>query len=98
MHVQNLVWIVIEDSDTKSKLVRKVLERCKVRTVHLNVETPSLYKKPPWYPRGVAQRNAGLSWIRQHYSSSNCSGVVYFSDDDNKYDLRLFEEVLCFCV
>ena len=56
--------------------------------------------------RGFEQRNLGLSWIRaqcgvgtqslltEHVlKSEECNGVVYFADDDNKYDLRLFEQV-----
>lgn len=46
---------------------------------------------PNWLkPRGVHQRNAGLNWIRKQPSNT---GVVYFADDDNTYDLQLFEEV-----
>lgn len=40
-------------------------------------------------PRGVANRMGGLDWVKKHASS----GVVYFADDDNTYDIRLFEEV-----
>ena len=44
--------------------------------------------------RGVDQRNAGLEWLRNNcHRLFNCSGVVYFGDDDNKYDLRVFKEV-----
>ncbi|KAL5493570.1 hypothetical protein EMCRGX_G014774 [Ephydatia muelleri] len=43
--------------------------------------------------RGVAQRNLGLGWIRRHCLTRPCRGVVYFGDDDNKYDLRLFVEM-----
>lgn len=46
--------------------------------------------------RGVEQRNAGLQWARNYCKKncgSNCSGVIYFMDDDNKYDLRLFQQV-----
>ena len=93
MHVRKLVWIVVEDSDTRTYLVAKLLARCKVSSVHLNVVTPDYYKHDKWKPRGVLQRNAGLSWIRDHHSIDNCSGVVYFGDDDNSYDLRVFEEV-----
>ena len=98
MHVPKLVWIVIEDSHEKTQLVMNLLARCKVQSVHLNVRTPREYQLKPGQkrykkPRGVAQRNAGLHWLRSHYTLSNCSGVVYFADDDNKYDLRLFEEV-----
>ena len=50
--------------------------------------------------RGVGQRNTALAWIHKHCESTEnkpecVKGVVYFMDDDNKYDLRLFEEVSC---
>ena len=68
-----------------------------VKTVHLVVPTSEKYipavekGRPSWsIPRGVEQRNAGLNWLRKHF---NCNGVFYFGDDDNKYDLRLFDEV-----
>lgn len=40
-------------------------------------------------PRGVANRNAALDWIREHATD----GVFYFADDDNTYDIRIFEQV-----
>lgn len=39
------------------------------------------------------QRNAGLKWLRKNSSNANRNGVVYFADDDNAYDLKLFEEI-----
>ena len=89
MHVPNVVWIVIEDAPKPTQLVTNLLQRCKVNTVHLNATT----RKKKSSVRGVEQRNAGLTWLRDHYSAENCSGAVYFGDDDNKYDLRLFDEV-----
>ena len=65
-----------------------------VRSVHLNARTSSVYKV--LRSRGVEQRNTGLAWIREHCKtpSQECQrGVLYFMDDDNKYDLRLFDEV-----
>ena len=41
-------------------------------------------------PRGVAGRNAALRWIVENAEDE---GVIYFADDDNAYDLRLFQEV-----
>lgn len=41
-------------------------------------------------PRGKAQRNKALDWIR---SNANIDGVVLFADDDNTYDPQLFKEV-----
>lgn len=95
-HVPNIHWIVVEDSTTKTGLVTKFLASCKVPYTHLNAATPQDYKlkekDPNWLkPRGVLQRNAGLEWIRKQ---PGVSGVLYFADDDNTYDLRLFEEVV----
>ena len=96
MHVPNLIWIVVEDSDRKTELVTYLLTKCEsVVIVHMNIRvpTPPPKGKKGTPARGVAQRNAGLSWIRKHCSASVCRGVVYCMDDDNKYDLQLFEEV-----
>ncbi|PAV61636.1 hypothetical protein WR25_00664 [Diploscapter pachys] len=96
-HVPNLHWIVIEDSEEISNSVEEILHRSKVKYTHLNTLTnPQMKMKfsdPNWYlPRGVEQRNAALEWIRRQLSGAS-SGVVYFGDDDNTYDLRLFEEI-----
>ena len=97
MSVPKAVWIIIEDSSKPTDLVTRLIQRCKVEIVHLVVPTSSIYKQKgkPWQnlPRGVEQRNAGLNWLREHYSSDDCNGAFYFADDDNKYDLRLFEDV-----
>ena len=41
-------------------------------------------------PRGVAARNAAMRWI---VDNAEAAGVMYFADDDNAYDLRIFQEV-----
>uniref|UniRef100_A0A8R1HI48 Galactosylgalactosylxylosylprotein 3-beta-glucuronosyltransferase n=1 Tax=Caenorhabditis japonica TaxID=281687 RepID=A0A8R1HI48_CAEJA len=51
------------------------------------------YTDPNWtLPRGVDQRNAALLWLRNQLSTAT-RGVVYFGDDDNTYDLRVFGEM-----
>ena len=100
MNVPNVVWIIIEDAPKPTKLVTNLLQRCRVKTVHLIAHTSAAYRVKKGRgrgskPRGLEQRNAGLTWLRKHYNAENCNGVVYFGDDDNKYDLRLFDEV-CF--
>ena len=68
-----------------------------VRTIHLNAKTVPNQGSS----RGVAQRNAALAWIHKHCESTEnkppecVEGVVYFMDDDNQYDYRLFKEVSC---
>ena len=97
MNVPNVVWIIIEDAPKPTQLVTNLLQRCKVETVHLNAPTSAIIYKGAnrkSNARGVDQRNAGLTWLREHYSVENCSGVV-FSETMiiAKYDLRLFDEV-----
>uniref|UniRef100_W6NL70 Galactosylgalactosylxylosylprotein 3-beta-glucuronosyltransferase n=1 Tax=Haemonchus contortus TaxID=6289 RepID=W6NL70_HAECO len=96
-HVPNLYWIVVEDSDTISESVYEVIKRSRLPHTHLSIKTPDnkkmKYTDPSWYlPRGVLQRNAALAWIRTQMSDVK-TGAVYFGDDDNTYDLRLFDEI-----
>lgn len=62
---------------------------------HLVSPMPSYFKKYRWKPKGVSGRRAALSWLKHHLlnSPSDGSGVVYFGDDDNSFDLQLFPEL-----
>lgn len=98
--VENLHWIVVEDSPRKTKLVRNFLDDSALKFTHLNIRTPSLLRKHKgearrFKPRGVYQRNIGINWIRENVDSEKTQGVVYFADDDNTYDRRIFDEVSC---
>ena len=53
---------------------------------------PVKYRKMKVKPRGVSNRNRGLEWIRKNASD----GVMYFADDDNTYNLQIFEQVSFF--
>ncbi|CAD6222430.1 GSCOCG00000967001-RA-CDS [Cotesia congregata] len=97
LQVPNFHWIVVEDSATRTNLVTNFLWESGLNYQHLNVITPSNYKlginDPHWKkPRGVAQRNAALNWLRNNYNTST-NGVVYFADDDNTYSIKLFKEM-----
>lgn len=50
---------------------------------------PEKFKKSNTKPRGVSNRNRGLKWIRDNA----VEGVLFFGDDDNTYDISIFEEV-----
>lgn len=50
---------------------------------------PDRFKKRVVKPRGVSNRNRGLAWIRKNASD----GVFYFADDDNTYDLEIFDQM-----
>ena len=61
-----------------------------VQTI-ITAEMPKKYRKQKGpKPRGVAGRNEAMRWIVENVEGD---GVMYFADDDNTYDLRLFEEV-----
>ena len=72
MHIPMLHWIIVEDSDEKTKLVQRVLSgeySCKIpRTTHLNFRTSKKLqlgkKEASWRKsRGAEQRNHGLDWL-----------------------------------
>ncbi|XP_046372360.1 galactosylgalactosylxylosylprotein 3-beta-glucuronosyltransferase 2-like [Haliotis rufescens] len=50
-------------------------------------------KKSRKSAKGVEQRNLGISWLRKNVDLETQPGVVYFADDDNTYDLRIFAEM-----
>jgi len=101
--VPNFHWVVVEDARTKSELVSRFLARCGVPYTHLNAQTPpenkmsdaELEKKNWKKPRGVIQRNEGLDWLRENarLKGGTVDGVIYFADDDNTYDIRVFEDM-----
>lgn len=99
LHVVNLHWILVEDSQRRTSLVSHLLHNTGLNYTHLNVETPRNYKvrgdtRDPRIPRGTIQRNLALRWLRETFSVNNSQpGVVYFADDDNTYSLELFEEM-----
>lgn len=101
--VPNLHWILVEDSKWPSELVKRFVFRLKNKfnfhsITHLYEPTPKKFKlkpgEPSWkYPKGVWQRNKALDWIRDNLADLDLSGAIYFADDDNTYDLELFDEI-----
>ncbi len=92
--VPNMLWIVIEDSENKTTRLTVFLNTFKINHVQLNSLTP-LYNSSGVKDkriRGVVQRNCALRWLRDNRNFLK-PGVIYFADDDNRYDLRVFEEV-----
>ncbi|XP_071872465.1 glucuronyltransferase P [Bombus fervidus] len=90
MLVKNIYWLVIEDATVATKQVTRLLERTGLKFEHLTAPMPEKYKqKKGAKPRGVSNRNRGLQWIRANATN----GVFYFADDDNTYDIALFDEI-----
>lgn len=102
MNVENIVWIIVENTFKKTALVSDLLTSCKVNSVHLLSTKYSMLTNGTdilsgryGLQRGAKEKNVGLEWIRKWCQKpENCSGLVYFLDDESKYDLRLFEEVM----
>jgi hypothetical protein len=105
--VPNLTWIVVEDAVSVTSRLRTIMSKFPtISTVimagiahyipHNSADNILPAAMPAKYraskgakPRGVANRNLGLKWVIMNVDD----GVVYFADDDNTYDIRLFEEV-----
>lgn len=99
MLTPNLHWILVEDSEIQTDLVKSLLVQANLikRSTVLNVKTPEQFKlkgkDPNWKkPRGAEQRNLALEWIREN-ADPNKRSMVFFMDDDNTYSLELFDEI-----
>ncbi|XP_001353933.3 galactosylgalactosylxylosylprotein 3-beta-glucuronosyltransferase P isoform X1 [Drosophila pseudoobscura] len=89
-HVANLLWLVIEDANKTNPLVAHTLDRIGVPYEYMVAPMPEKYKQTKKAkPRGVSNRNRGLEYLRQHATE----GVLYFADDDNTYDISIFEQM-----
>jgi len=88
---KNIHWIIAEDSSFCSPMVSDLLKRLDIPYTHLVSPQPLMYKKAKlrYSPRGVSSRRAGLHWVLENTQT----GVVYFGDDDNTYDIRLFQQI-----
>lgn len=88
-HVRNLFWLIVEDADSRTESVTRLLRQIDVPFIHLTAPMPAKYRKLKVKPRGVSNRNRGLQWIRANATE----GVLYFADDDNTYNLEIFEQM-----
>uniref|UniRef100_A0AC35TXJ5 Galactosylgalactosylxylosylprotein 3-beta-glucuronosyltransferase n=1 Tax=Rhabditophanes sp. KR3021 TaxID=114890 RepID=A0AC35TXJ5_9BILA len=91
-HFPNLHWLVVEDGNVTSKLVESLLQRTALPYTYLLHQTKTGYPKRGWY-----QRDMALTYLRENYqqiSKGYSHSVVYFGDDDNSYDLRLFSDYI----
>ncbi|XP_026500730.2 galactosylgalactosylxylosylprotein 3-beta-glucuronosyltransferase S-like [Vanessa tameamea] len=88
MHVPRIHWIVADDQPLCSDQVSSVLRRTGLPYTHISSPKPFIYKSTN-FPRGVANRRVALNWLQENVAE----GVLYFGDDDNTVDLRLFDEL-----
>uniref|UniRef100_A0A0G4HWW3 Galactosylgalactosylxylosylprotein 3-beta-glucuronosyltransferase n=1 Tax=Chromera velia CCMP2878 TaxID=1169474 RepID=A0A0G4HWW3_9ALVE len=98
-HVPNLYVVVVEDRETVSEKMKTTLEDSMMPegswALAAAPTTPGLAVK------GSEQRNKGLDVMAKLIASEQDeqtrkdmeNGVVFFADDDNAYDPRLFDEI-----
>lgn len=69
----------------------KIYSHLGIPYTHIASPMPDYYRtmKGISLPRGVANRRAALNWLR---TNNRRTGVLYFGDDDNTFDLRLFSD------
>ncbi|KAI1720159.1 glycosyltransferase family 43 domain-containing protein [Ditylenchus destructor] len=89
MHIKGIHWVVIEDGNHTVPAVERILQRSKIPYTYFYTTT-----MPGFPKRGWTHRNMGLEYIRKHYRDYNRNAVVYFADDDNSYDIRLFDKYI----
>uniref|UniRef100_A0A1I7YZG9 Galactosylgalactosylxylosylprotein 3-beta-glucuronosyltransferase n=1 Tax=Steinernema glaseri TaxID=37863 RepID=A0A1I7YZG9_9BILA len=91
--VENIYWILVEDGNSKVPAVERLLNRTGIPHAYLAQKTKPGYPKRGWY-----QRDSALEFLRGNYSNevvgNNKHSVVYFGDDDNSYDVRLFNNFI----
>lgn len=82
-------WVVIEDSEEKSVRIKRLLARSGLMHTHLAIVSPERNPKI-WDTKGARQRSYALQHIRHRYADQP-DALIYFADDDNIYDVRLFD-------
>ncbi|XP_064556909.1 galactosylgalactosylxylosylprotein 3-beta-glucuronosyltransferase S isoform X2 [Drosophila montana] len=90
LHVPRLYWLVANDQERCDTFLDTLLSGFGIPYAHMASPMPSEFRKSKPAPRGVANRRAALQWLHQQNITN---GVLYFGDDDNTYDLRLFSEI-----
>ncbi|CAG2231439.1 B3GAT3 [Mytilus edulis] len=87
-NVRRLHWIVVEDWTFTNHNVHDLLHTSNISFTYIAQAT----RETSNASKGNDQKNSALEWINKNHRFGE-PAVVYFADDDNTYDLRLFEEM-----
>ena len=98
-------WVIVEDAPSTSDWVRQLAERTlpgqhtllhcqrnETKDGQPYTEQRDRLGLPTTHPgsEGAIQRNCALDWIIENEVKE---GVIYFANEDNSYDRKLFDEV-----
>ncbi|XP_037803728.1 galactosylgalactosylxylosylprotein 3-beta-glucuronosyltransferase S-like [Penaeus monodon] len=89
MLVPDVHWIVAEDTRVDNKRLMEYLQFTGIPFTYLKTPTPRKFLKMDTLPVGASSCRAAIAWIRKNAKT----GVVYFADEGNIYDYKLFEEI-----
>jgi len=80
-NIQNLIWILCEDADGIDNEINEMLSKSGITYKYLSFG--------PTKDKGNEQRNFCYEYI----VNNNINGIIYNADDDNEYDIKLFDEI-----
>ncbi|XP_077524740.1 galactosylgalactosylxylosylprotein 3-beta-glucuronosyltransferase S-like [Amblyomma americanum] len=89
MLATGVFWVLVEDATKPTESVSRLLRDCGLPHVHLLGPCPPQLRVRN-KGRGVSARRTALAWLQ---ANATLPGVLYFADDDNSYDHRLFDEI-----
>uniref|UniRef100_A0A915BWC4 Galactosylgalactosylxylosylprotein 3-beta-glucuronosyltransferase n=2 Tax=Parascaris univalens TaxID=6257 RepID=A0A915BWC4_PARUN len=89
MHISKLAWLVIEDGKQISDAVYRILQRSNLTYCYFAVE-----RNRNFPARGWTARQFALRFVLQYFANFSNRAVVYFADDDNTYDVRIFDKFI----
>ena len=79
--LENTLWILVEDADATSAEVKRLVGASGISHVYLSIG--------PTGDSGHTQKNHALEYIKDR----KLEGIAYVADDDNWYDVKLFDEI-----
>lgn len=93
--IPNSMWVIVEDNEFITEQVLEVIYDYGLsdRAFQIASATPEDHKAKHWC-EGLAQRNAGLLWVRNMINDNlNNKAIVYFLEEGYTHTLRLFQEM-----
>jgi len=86
-----MTWLVCEDANAPNVNLLAYLNSTGLNYEYYLSKMPQKYANKKAKPKGVANRNRGMERLLE--LEDELEAVFYFADDDNAYNVRLFEEV-----